>query len=245
MNDEATQLEHRSATADSRSEYRGPVTISTLHFGHLTIRVVRPADPEQLLDDPAVLDWNRRDDYMPYWPHLWPGAHLLADALAAEPWPQPQHEPMSPEGEVLEIGCGLGLAGLVALALGREVRFTDYDPGCFGFIARSATENGIDASRLRCEVLDWRKLPDEQFPLILGADVIYEHRLVPMVAHLLERMLAPGGTALLASPYRVAAETFPAAVESLGLACHCEPRSVETEDGRHIDGTVYRVTHRV
>jgi predicted nicotinamide N-methyase len=230
--------------AGGRSEYRGPVTVSTLRFGQQTVKVVRPTDPEQLLDDPAVLDWNRRDDYMPYWPHLWPGAYLLADALADHPCLDPQSAAGDDELEVLEIGCGLGLAGLVALARGRPVRFTDYDPGCFGFIERSAAENGINPSRLRCEVLDWRELPDERFRIILGADVIYEHRLVPMVAHVLDKMLAPGGIGLLGSPYRVAAEGFPAEVESRGLVCHREPRTVQTEDGRRIEGTVYRVTRR-
>ncbi len=39
-----------------------------------------------MLDDPGVLAWNRRDDYMPYWAYLWPGAYLLAEAVAAEEW---------------------------------------------------------------------------------------------------------------------------------------------------------------
>ena len=44
--------------------------------------------------------------------------------------------------------------------------------------------------------------------MILGADVLYERRLVPLVAGLLARMLAPDGIALIADPYRVAAEGF-------------------------------------
>jgi predicted nicotinamide N-methyase len=234
-----------SALTERGSEYSGPITISTHQLGNREVKVVRPADPERLLDDPAVLDWNRRDDYMPYWPHLWPGAYLLADALAADPALAPNSERGTTDPEVLEIGCGLGFAGLVALSFGHKVRFTDYDPGCFGFIERSALENGFDPSRFRCEVLDWRHLPEEQFPIILGADVIYEHRLVPMVAEVIERMLSPGGVALLGSPYRVSAEQFPAEVTSRGLLCHCEPRTVQSEDGRRIEGTIYRVTHRL
>jgi predicted nicotinamide N-methyase len=204
------------------------------------IRIVRPTDPEQLLDDPTVLEWNRRDDYMPYWPHLWPGAYLLADALMAEPLMEQPNDGVP--SEALEIGCGLGLAGLAALARGHSVRFTDYDPGCFGFIERSADENGFEGSRFVCEVLDWRVLPETQYRIILGADVVYEHRLVPMVADVLERMLPPGGVGLFGSPYRVAAELFPAEVEKRGLLCQCEPRVVETEDGRRLEGTIYRVT---
>ena len=45
-------------------------------------------------------------------------------------------------------------------------------------------------------------------------------------------MLAPGGAGMIASPYRVMAGHFPAAVESLGLTCRAEPRDATTEDGR-------------
>ena len=95
------------------TEYDGPVVLTTMEFGGRPIRLVRPTDPDRMLDDPAVRDWNRRDDYMPYWAYLWPAAYLLAEAVAREPWP------VDPEGgpiEALEIGCGLGLAGLAGLA---------------------------------------------------------------------------------------------------------------------------------
>ena len=72
--------------------------------------------------------------------------------------------------------------------------------------------------------------------------MIYEARLVPLVANVLAAMLAPGGVGLIASPYRVAAEGFPAAVASLGLTCRAEPATAQTEDGRPIAGTIYRVT---
>jgi hypothetical protein len=103
-------------------------------------------------------------------------------------------------------------------------------------------ENGFDAGRSRTRLLDWRNPPDERFPVILGADVTYETRLVPLVANVLAAMLAPGGVGLIASPYRVADEGFRNAVESLGLACRDEPATAQTEDGRPVTGTIYRVT---
>jgi predicted nicotinamide N-methyase len=203
-----------------------------------TIRVVRPADPDRLLDDPGVIDWNRRDDYMPYWAYLWPAAFLLAEAVAREEWTE---RTGGPHVEMLEIGCGLGLAGLVALARGFTVQFSDYDRAPLEFVSRSAGENGFDASQYRLRLLDWRNLPDERFPMILGADVIYEARLVPLVAGLLAGMLAPGGLGLVASPNRVAAAGFPAAVEARGLTCRAEPANAMAEDGRPIAGIIYRV----
>ena len=187
-------------SAEAGTEYSGPVVVTTLELSGRSIRLARPADPDRLLDDPVVLDWNRRDDYMPYWAYLWPAAFLLADAVAREHWPLPAADSRAPEA--LEIGCGLGLAGLVALARGLYVQFTDYDPAPLEFVLRSAAENGFDPTRFAVRRLDWRALPDERFSLILGADVIYEAPLVPLVANLLGTLLAPGGLGLIASPYR-------------------------------------------
>src|SRR6476646_7230096 len=131
-------------TASGGTEYTGPVVVATFEFGGRPIRLVRPTDPDRLLDDPAVLDWNRRDDYMPYWAYLWPAAFLLADAIAREDWPLPRESSRS--FEALEIGCGLGLTGLVAVARGLRVQFTDYDPAPLAFVSRSAAENGFDSS---------------------------------------------------------------------------------------------------
>ncbi len=234
------QSETRLVRAPGGTEYRGPVVVASMNLAGRTIKLVRPADPDQLLDDPLVIDWNRHDDYMPYWAYLWPAAYLLAAAVDREPWPA-RHEGSRP-AEALEIGCGLGLAGLVAVARGLRVQFTDYDLAPLNFVVRSAAENGFDSAQFSIRQLDWRNLPDEQHSIILGADVIYEARLVPLVAGLLGRMLAPGGVGLLASPYRVAAKGFPAVVAELGLVCQAEAATARSEDGRLIEGTIYRVT---
>ncbi len=223
-----------------KTEYRGPVVVASMNLAGRIIKLVRPADPDQLLDDPLVIDWNRHDDYMPYWAYVWPAAYLLAEAVARETWPE-RLEGSRP-AEALEIGCGLGLAGMVAVARGLRVQFTDYDPAPLAFVVRSAAENGFDPTRFSIRQLDWRNLPDEHHSIILGADVIYEARLVPLVAGLLGRMLAPGGIGLLASPYRVAAKEFPAALEEQGLVCDAKAATARSEDGRLIEGTIYRVT---
>src|SRR5262245_16234142 len=220
--------------SDPRPEtiYEGPASVSTMTFGGRDIRLVRPTDPDRLLDDPDVLAWNRDDDYMPYWAYLWPGAYLLAEAVAREPWPE--------GASALEIGCGLGLAGLVGLSRGLRVRFTDYDETPLRFVARSARENGFDPATFSTARLDWRDLPDERYPVILGADVLYEHRLVPLVANLLAELLAPEGVALVAGPYRVATEGFESALRSHGLGCLAEPIRAVGEQGP-VRGTLHRI----
>jgi predicted nicotinamide N-methyase len=219
--------------------YDGRVDVETHRFGSVAVRIARPVDPDRLLDDPGVLEWNRRDDYMPYWAYLWPGAYLLAERVARshEIEPTLSATPLA----AIEIGCGLGLAGLIALARGVKVQFTDYDPAPLQFVARSAIENGFDPSHFTTRLLDWRDLPDERFPLILGADVLYEARLVPLIANLLDRMMSADGVGLIATPYRLAAEGFAAELASRHLSYQTEAALAQSEDGRLIQGTIYRV----
>lgn len=216
--------------------YSGPVRSESIAVGRRSLVLVRPADPDRMLDDPAVLAWNRDDDYMPYWAYLWPGAFLLAGAVDAEPW--------APGAPALEIGCGLGLAGLVGLARGLRLTFTDYDEGPLGFVTRSAAANGFAPSSFETQRLDWRDPPAARFPVILGADVLYERRLVPLVANLLAASLAPGGLALIADPCRAAAEGFAAAVEALGMSCEAVPVSAGSAELGSVRGTLHRVRQR-
>ena len=199
------------------------------------MKVVRPAEPDRLLDDPLVRAWNKSDDYMPYWAYLWPGASFLAEVVASEAWPVSGDRQGPPE--VLEIGCGVGLAGLVALARGLRVEFTDYDRAPLHFVDRSVRENGFDPTRYTTGLLDWRDLPDRRYPIILGSDVLYERRLVPLVANLLAKMLAPGGLGLIACPGRDSAAAFPAALAAQGLACREEPVETLSDEGRRISGS--------
>jgi predicted nicotinamide N-methyase len=218
-----------------RATYVGPTRTSTFSFGDRAIQVLRPEDPDRLLEAPAVQAWNRQDDYMPYWAYLWPGAYFLANAVA--------REPVQPGTAALEIGCGLGLAGLVAVARGWRVTFTDYDEAALEFVQRSAAANGFDAASYSTQRLDWRALPEECYPVILGADVLYERRLVPLVADVIDRMLAPDGYALIAGPYRVATAGFGRALAARGLRYRDEPVAAQSEEQGPIRGTLYRV-HR-
>lgn len=219
------------------SRYTGPEATSTLEVGGRSILLCRPADPDRLLDDPVVLDWNARDDYMPYWAYLWPGAFLLAEAVAVEPW--------GPDLTAMELGCGLGLAGLVGLRAGlSRVVFTDYDLAPLRFVDRSASANGFGPDRVSTDLLDWRAPPDTPYPVILGADVLYERRLVPLVVGVLRAMLSPDGVALVSGPYRVATEDLEPALSAAGLRFESSPLSSRDETGRYLKGTLHRIWKR-
>ena len=217
------------------SFYDGPIRESLTRAGGKTIRLVRPGDPDRLLGDPEVAAWNLASDYMPYWAYLWSGSFLLSDAIVAGAWPAGTR--------TLELGCGLGLPGLVAVSEGLCVEFTDYDQTPLRFVERSAQANGFDPALYAASLLDWRHPTPEKFPLILGADITYERRLIPLVAAVLAAQLAPGGVALVTDPNRTAAAGFGQALREVGLSAVATAASAEDDELGPVQGTLYRITH--
>lgn len=217
------------------SPYDGPIREMTVRAGGRSLALVRPGDPDRLLEDPAVRAWNAADDYMPYWAYLWPGAFLLGDAIAGGRWPAGTR--------ALELGCGLGVPGLVAVAAGLHVRFTDHDRTPLGFVERSAAANGFDPAAYAVGLLDWRHPAAERYPLILGADITYERRLIPLVAGVIAAMLEPGGVALVTDPGRSACEGLDAALHAVGLVATPTHAEADGNELGPVRGTIYRIAH--
>lgn len=164
-----------------------------------TLHVTLPASPDAFLDDPEVLAANRRDDYMPYWSYLWPTSLETAAAVLKHDWPAGM--------EALEIGAGIALTGLAALARGLRVTFSDYDPRAIMLALYNARENALGQSAEGL-LLDWRTPIDRPFPLIFGCDVIYERQNHRPILGLLEKMLARSGEAWITDPGRHQADAF-------------------------------------
>ena len=158
----------------------------------------------------------------------------MADAVALEPWVMGT--------PALEIGCGLGLAGLVGVSLGLRVTFSDYDPAPLDFVARSAAANRFGADRYVTRRLDWRDPPgDQRLPVILGADVLYEEFMTDACAEFLIRTLPRDGLALIADPDRVCARPFRSLLERAGMTVKLKPKKVG-KHGSKTKGVVYRIT---
>ncbi len=163
-----------------------------------SFRLMVPFRPDSLLDSPEVLSASVDDDYMPYWAYLWPAALQIAKSILQNPWPG--------ETRVLELGCGLGLVGIAALAAGCQVSLTDYDANAIATAKMNAALNGFpDADAF---VLDWRSPPQLNYSVIIGCDVTYESRNHAPILDLLDRMLEPNGFCWLADGGRNVAQAF-------------------------------------
>ncbi|MBK8878607.1 MAG: hypothetical protein IPN74_08700 [Haliscomenobacter sp.] len=123
---------------------------TTLELDGHTVELTVITNLDELLDQLIAKGPDHedvRDERIPYWAELWPSAVALSRYLL-ETYP-------SLEGKnVLELGCGLGLPGIVAGLLGAEVTLTDYLPEPLGFARRNWEQNLSRPARF--ELLDWR-----------------------------------------------------------------------------------------
>lgn len=202
-----------------------------------TLMVERPVDAYSLLDDPVVREAHERDEYMPYWADIWPSSRMLAKTLAKEDWSGfPQ---TNGKVEVLELGCGLGIPGLTALACGLRTTFSDYDLTALDFAARNARRNKL--YDFRVQPIDWRFPPPQQYPVIIGADLTYEERSIVPLVQLLQAMLLPGGVCWLTDQDRTPAPLLREQLGLRGLKYESHVVRAGEPGGFRIQGTLYKI----
>jgi predicted nicotinamide N-methyase len=185
-------------------------TVTTsMRFGKIAFPFTRVENPDVVLDQVAEEEdrlerlSGRRTDadqlHLPYWAELWDSAVGIGLHLAAEPgavWGK----------DVLDLGCGQGLSGTVAAALGARVLFADLEPPALLFAAlNSAPWSG----RVRMRRLNWQTdRLRERFDLILGADILYERKQWDYLEPFWRAHLSPDGTLLLGEPGRQTGDSF-------------------------------------
>jgi len=171
---------------------RHPVRLRAVQLGARQVSIYQVADPNALADavDPASFE---QDERFPYWAELWPSAVALATFLL--------RNGIGAGADALELGCGLGLAGVAAALNGARVLFTDFEPDALAFArANHALNLGTPGATRE---LDWREPPaDTEATLVLAADVLYERRFLDPFLRTLGSVVRLGGTAYVAEPGR-------------------------------------------
>lgn len=197
---------------------RFDVAIDDVCAGGHCFRIASVRNPETLLDTITDADFSR-DERLPYWAELWTSAIVLAEKILAGGSLEGKH--------VLELGCGLGLAGIAAATAGASVTMTDYDDDALMFarwnVAANLAAPALDRVSIRS--FDWRQPPDDCFDLVLGADIVYERRHVTPLLSLFHSALKSGGVAMLGEPDRRVGDEFllAARLSGAGVAVETVP----------------------
>ena len=213
--------------AAGEAELRSRFEVREEAFAHrdFRVRMLLPRAAEELIDEAEF----EADERMPYWADLWPSARGLTRHLLDRP---------PAARRIVELGAGVALPSLALRSLGADPLATDYYADALRFAEANAARNGL--APLRTALLDWRHPPpDDQWDLVVAADVVYEQRNAEALAVLLPRILADGGRMLLADPGRVYFGEFRDRMEEMDWVV--EEIDVRTETSDPVTGATSTV----
>lgn len=209
-----------------------PLRVERLRAGDLRVRLLVVSDLEQLVDRAALL----RDAAVaepPYWAYLWTASRVLARLVAdGDHWRG---------ARVVEVGCGLGLAGIVAAMKGAVVTAADMAAEALAIARASAGLNGCGIEVVRDDLR--RSSLAGPFDCCLAADVAYEPSMQSGLASFLDSCLAPRGYAWCVDSVRTRDTGFRDACEARALRV-VEWEVMERDDGHAVPVRVVRVQRR-
>ena len=182
------------------------VTIGAHTFTVLTVK-----DLERFVDREALLQDDTEEP--PYWAHLWTGALTLARYIDSS---------IDCLGQtVLDLGCGLGLTGIIAAQKGGRVTFADKESDAVSFALANALLNRC--SQCQARPFDFTQDNfDVRFSLILGAEILYDRPTFPALAQFLAEHLSSAGRAIFSDAKRTNTQDFYHQLDQAGLQWTCE-----------------------
>jgi predicted nicotinamide N-methyase len=205
-----------------------PVVIERKRIGDIELDFTRVADPDAVLDAiceeetrRAAMGADRPEGYlrMPYWAAVWESATAVGQLL--------QRRRALLQDPCLDLGCGMGLAGMIAAALGLHVTLGDIEEDCLD-IARVNCAPWPDRTTVRR--VDW--CTDDlrtHYGLLIGSDVLYEREQWDNIEAFLKRHTNPSSYVVLGEPRRPKADEFQNWITARGWTCEVEEQTVETK----------------
>ncbi|ULQ50690.1 class I SAM-dependent methyltransferase [Flavihumibacter fluvii] len=158
----------------------------------------------------------------PYWAKIWPSAKALAEYLVKRPG-------LYLGKSVMELAAGLGLPSLAIAPLAKKVICSDYQEQAVDAIAKSARQNRYN--NLEPALMDWNDIPETATcDLLLLSDINYDPLAFEQLERLIICFIKKGSTILLATPQRLMAKPFIAAIT--GFISGQEDITVSDPDGQ-------------
>jgi predicted nicotinamide N-methyase len=189
--------------------------LDSVSAGDDEVALWQVADLERHVDRRALLAGDDGPE-PPYWAHLWSGARVLADAVPHD------------AGRTVELGCGLGLPGLVAARRGATVTFVDRERAPLTFVRASARASDVGPVDLVAADLT-RGAVRGPFDLVLLAEVLYDRAAFAAITRAIATVLAPHGRALLADGARIDTRAFYPELAACGLHVETTSRRVRAD----------------
>ena len=123
---------------------------------------------------------------------------------------------------ILEVGCGIAVASIVAASRNADITASDYHPFTKQFLTNNTDVNNI--APIKYFHGDWRHpiTGQGQFDLVIGSDLLYEAAHSEQLATFINCHLTQNGVVLLIDPGRRTAKRIRKYMAALGFGCTLE-----------------------
>jgi predicted nicotinamide N-methyase len=175
-----------------------------INIAHLKVNLTVITNLDELFD--ALIEKGQdhedvQDERIPYWAELWASAIGMSEYLV-------ENQLITPEKQVLEIGCGLGLPSIVAGLLGAEnIIVSDYFQEALDFAELNWVKN-LPQKKANFLKMDWRTPPSIRTDILLASDVAYEKRAFEPLLNAFKTMIKPQGKIIVSEPNRYISKDF-------------------------------------
>jgi predicted nicotinamide N-methyase len=180
-------------------------------IGAHEFRIESLCDSDQYADaDGRALARGINETSWSFFGQLWPAGIVLAETMVG-------YDAVGKR--VLEIGCGLALAGIVAHRRELDITVSDCHPLGERFLLRNLELNHLGPLPFRD--VQWTEANPRlgRFDLVIGSDVLYEREHPGQVAAFLAAHTSPGADVLIVDPGRRRRGEFTGHMRSYGFDC--------------------------
>lgn len=169
--------------------------------------------------------------------NVWPSGLILADIMST----------YKVDGlNVLEVGCGLGIASLIVNKRGAQHTASDYHPLAGKFLLENTRLN--DLPPLHFQRCDWAESIPAMglFDLIIGSDLLYEPDHPALLSNFIDLHSSPLVKVIIIDPGRRQQSRFTKDMEHLGFTSSFDRPTAEQAQSRAFKGKIlqYSRDHR-
>ena len=187
-------------------------------------------DRQQFSDDQDIAGYQGISSAN--WSHfgvVWPCGIVLAQLISTLPL----------QGlRILELGCGLGIASLVASRRGGDITASDYHPLAESFMSQNLALN--DLPGIKFAHGDWCTPITQlgKFSLIIGSDILYERDQSALLSVFIDCHATSEAKVIICDPGRREARRFNRLMIERGFSAHTQYPPAQMVMGQSYTGRI-------
>ena len=206
------------------------IKMEEISIGGHDLKIRSLKDRQQFSDEQDIA--GNRGVSSASWSHfgvVWPCGIVLAQIISKLPL----------QGlRILELGCGLGIASLVASRRGGDITASDHHPLAESFMSQNAVLNELPGVKFAHG--DWCTPITQlgKFNLIIGSDLLYERDQPALLSVFIDCHAASDAKIILCDPGRREAKRFNRLMVERGFSAQTEYLPVQMLLGQSYKGRI-------